>query len=205
MQSLRIFKALADETRLRMLNLLLNNELNVNEIVALLKMGQSRISRHLKILTDSGLLSYRRDGLWVFYRATEKGKEFAGFIQKAVGTETEFENDARLLQEFLKDRNSESARFFDTVAEDWETMRQEIIGGADLEASLVAKIGQCGTAADLGCGNGNLIALLKPRAGKVIGVDHSPKMLETARRRFFRQSGRRIPHRRDGTSPAPGR
>lgn len=75
MQPIIYFKALADETRLRLLNLLREQELNVNEIVAILEMGQSRISRHLKILSESGLLQSRRDGLWVFYKAADGGKE----------------------------------------------------------------------------------------------------------------------------------
>jgi len=75
-----LFKALSDETRLRLLNLSLHHELNVNEIVRVLAMGQSRVSRHLKILTDSGLLTYRRDGLWIFYSAVSDGPG-SDFIQ----------------------------------------------------------------------------------------------------------------------------
>ena len=74
MNLLLCYKALADETRLRLLYLLKHYELNVNELVVFMDMGQSRISRHLKIMTDCGLLSVRRDGLWSFYRAVEKGE-----------------------------------------------------------------------------------------------------------------------------------
>jgi ArsR family transcriptional regulator len=73
MDLLIILKALSDETRLRILYLLLNHELNVNEIVDVLSMGQSRISRHLKILSDAGILSCRKDGLWAFYTAAVNG------------------------------------------------------------------------------------------------------------------------------------
>lgn len=67
MTTVTIFKALADETRLRLLRILLHHELSVNELVSILKMGQSRISRHLRVLSDAGLTTFRRDGLWVFY------------------------------------------------------------------------------------------------------------------------------------------
>ena len=60
------------------MGLLLEHELNVNEIMAVLNMGQSRISRHLKILSDSGLVRSRRDGLWVFYSASDA--ELAGIF-----------------------------------------------------------------------------------------------------------------------------
>ena len=83
------FKALSDKTRLRILNLLLHNELSVNEITSVLKMGQSRISRHLKIMTDCGLLIPRRDGLWVFYKAADRGSSYE-FIKMLSNF---FEND----------------------------------------------------------------------------------------------------------------
>ncbi len=67
------FKALSDATRLRLMHILLHYELSVNELVTILGMGQSRISRHLKILTEAGLLTSRRDGLWVFYSASAQG------------------------------------------------------------------------------------------------------------------------------------
>ena len=67
------FKALADPTRLRILSLTLSRELNVQELMEVLSMGQSRVSRHLRILTDGGLLTCRRDGLWAFYRVPADG------------------------------------------------------------------------------------------------------------------------------------
>ena len=79
---LKNIKALADDTRLRLAYILWHYELSVNELVGLLNMGQSRVSRHLKILSDAGLLQARRDGLWVFYKAVEEGenKEFLSSI-----------------------------------------------------------------------------------------------------------------------------
>ena len=70
-----LFKALADATRIRLLRLLIKHELSVNELVKVLKMGQSRISRHLRVLSDAGLLTNRRDGLWVFYHANADGEQ----------------------------------------------------------------------------------------------------------------------------------
>lgn len=62
-------KALADETRLRLLGVLARHELNVGEVVQVMGMGQSRISRHLKILMDAGFVTCQRNGLWAFYSA----------------------------------------------------------------------------------------------------------------------------------------
>ena len=93
-----LFKALSDETRLRLLRILLSHELSVNELVTVLEMGQSRISRHLRILTDAGLLTSRRDGLWVFYHAQQEGeqREFLAAhpeLQRRPGREQVFEPD----------------------------------------------------------------------------------------------------------------
>ena len=73
MKNLTYFKSLADETRIRLVHVLRYNELTVNEIVALLQMGQSRVSHHLKILNEAGFLSCRRDGIWAFYSLRKNG------------------------------------------------------------------------------------------------------------------------------------
>lgn len=69
-RAVEVFKALGDETRLRILNLLSEREVCVCEIVDVLKLGQSKISRHLAALKHAGLVECRRDGMWVFYQLT---------------------------------------------------------------------------------------------------------------------------------------
>lgn len=73
-QILSALKALSDETRVRILHILSLSPLNVQEITEVLKMGQSRVSRHLKILTDAGFLIPEREGSWVYYRIIEEKK-----------------------------------------------------------------------------------------------------------------------------------
>jgi ArsR family transcriptional regulator, arsenate/arsenite/antimonite-responsive transcriptional repressor len=67
-RAIEVFKALGDETRLRILNLLVEREVCVCDIVDILKLGQSKVSRHLTVLRHAGLVDCRRDGMWVFYR-----------------------------------------------------------------------------------------------------------------------------------------
>ena len=69
---LKVYKALADETRLRLVRLLVRGALNVNEIIGILGMGQSRISRHLKILSEAELVTKRREGTWIYYEEMDK-------------------------------------------------------------------------------------------------------------------------------------
>jgi ubiquinone/menaquinone biosynthesis C-methylase UbiE len=181
-----MFKALADETRLRLVHLSLHYELNVNEIVSVMGMGQSRISRHLKILTDSRLLTYRRDGLWTFYSAAAEGDGHA-FIESVKYLFDEDPVSAKDIEEakrVLDERAKETVRFFDSIAEDWEKLKREIIGDVDLNGLILQNIPNAHTALDLGCGTGDLLLSLKERAVHVIGVEKSPRMLETARKRF---------------------
>ncbi|MCP4148584.1 MAG: metalloregulator ArsR/SmtB family transcription factor [bacterium] len=186
MKAVNLFKALSDETRLRLINLFLHYELNVNEIVTIMEMGQSRISRHLKILTDNKLLTFRRDGMWTFYSAVTggAGHSFIEAINYLFKEEPVFPQDLDKAWQVLEERAKETVRFFDSIAEDWEKLKREIIGSTDLDALMLENIDAAGTIVDLGCGTGDLLPLLKERAGLVIGVEKSTKMLEEARARF---------------------
>jgi ArsR family transcriptional regulator len=186
MKAVNYFKALADETRLRLVHLSLHYELNVNEIVAILGMGQSRISRHLKILTDSQLLTSRRDGLWTFYSTASEGEGF-NFIQSIkylFGTNTIFTEDLAEANRVLEKRRLEETRFFDSIAEDWEKLKNEIIGEVNLSSMILEAVPFSDTIVDMGCGTGDLLAPLREKSRQVIGVDKSPKMLAEAKQRF---------------------
>lgn len=189
---LRALKALADETRLRLALVLYRYELSVNELVGLLDMGQSRVSRHLKILTDAGLLQSRRDGLWVFYSAPHSGAGFT-FLEAILPLTqgaalpdhdilyTDRERAARIIEE----RATKTRQFFNAIAEDWDAMNSEVLGSFRLpEAVRQAVPAHCKVAVDLGCGTGEVLEHLLPLCQQVIGVDGSPHMLELARRRF---------------------
>jgi ArsR family transcriptional regulator len=178
------FKALADETRLRLVRILSRQELSVGEIVAVLGMGQSRVSRHLGILVGCGLLASRRDGAWTFYRASAAEPQ-AAFLAclashlEAAGPEA----DLAAVEAVLRERRLETRRFFNAIAPDWGALRREVLGECD-PAGLVREVmSRVATAADLGCGPGDLLPVLAERAGAVIGVDSSPSMLGLAERR----------------------
>jgi ArsR family transcriptional regulator len=186
MKAVNYFKALADETRLRLVHLSLHYELNVNEIVAILGMGQSRISRHLKILTDNHLLTFRRDGLWTFYSSVTEGEGY-NFIQATkylFGMNTIFTEDLAEADRVLEKRRIEETRFFDSIAEDWEKLKKEIIGDVNLNSIILETVPVSDTIVDMGCGTGDLLSPLRKKSNLVIGVDKSPKMLDEAKRRF---------------------
>ncbi len=186
MNPVNLFKALADTTRLRLFNVLLHNELNVNEIVDIMGMGQSRISRHLKILTDSNLLSSRRDGLWVFYTVNKKdaNSRFVESIAHLLKGDEQFREELMRTEGILNQKKNSRRRFFDTIADDWDRLKKEILNNFDPAPHILNMMDRCSVAVDLGCGTGYLLSQLTEKAEKVIGVDSSPKMLEIARRRF---------------------
>jgi len=182
MKIINTFKALSDETRLRIFNLLFNHELSVNEIVAILEMGQSRISRHLKILADSGLVKIRRDGLWAFYSApgTEDVKPLADICLEALKNESLFHDDLRHLEEFILERGEKRREFFNSIAGEISEIKRGILGDIPLNEILAGLINGAGKTADLGCGNGELLKILSLNGTNVIGVDRSPVMLKEA-------------------------
>jgi SAM-dependent methyltransferase len=178
------FKALADPTRLRILSLTLSRELNVQELMEVLSMGQSRVSRHLRILTDGGLLACRRDGLWAFYRvpAEGAGRRFLDTVAPLLAGEPLLERDRERAAGLAAAGRGRSRRFFDALAPEWDRRKAELLGGSELEQEVLASVPACKVAADLGCGTGSLLPGLAARAAAVIGVDSSPRMLELARR-----------------------
>jgi len=189
-KTLTALRALADDTRLRFYNILSHQELNVNEIVRVMEMGQSRVSRHLKILTEAGLLSSRRDGLWVYYSTNEaKDIEPLGSAVRAlIERDPSVRADLLRTQEIVRERSRRTQRFFDSIAGSWEELKREIYGEFDLNAEIMRHVNESRTAVDVGCGTGDLIDLLQKKADRVIGVDSSPGMLEQARRRFEGQN-----------------
>ena len=182
------FRALSDKTRLRLLNLLAHQELNVNEVVDILNIAQSRVSHHLKILAESGLLSSRRDGLWMFYSGAKAGpaKAFFDAIRFLFEDDRELAEDLAHSKAILWQRQEETAGFFDAVAGDWDRMQREVIGEADLTGEIIKRVRKCATAADLGCGSGRFLTALQDKADTIIGVDKSPKMLKEAKRHILR-------------------
>src|SRR4030042_4097493 len=126
------FKALADPTRLRILSLTLPGELNVQELMEVLAMGQSRVSRHLRILTDGGLLSCRRDGLWAFYRvpADGAGRRFLDTVAPLLAGDPLLEKDRERAAELAAAGRGRPRKFFDDLAPHWGRRKPGAAGRA---------------------------------------------------------------------------
>ena len=173
MTTVTIFKALADETRLRLLRILLHHELSVNELVSILKMGQSRISRHLRVLSDAGLTTFRRDGLWVFYQANQDAdvQKFLKTLAPYLDRIPEAPEDTVETNRILEEKNAKTQHFFNSVAENWDNLNKKILGSYDLPKTVCEAIpDNCGLAVDLGCGTGAVLLRMLSRARNVVAL-----------------------------------
>ncbi len=186
MDELKYFKALSDETRLRLINILIHHELKVGELVSIMQMGQSRISRHLKIMAEAGLIDHLREGVWSLYFIVKNGRarQFIDSISFLFEGNPVMEKDLARATRTVEDRAQNTRRFFNTMADSWDRLKQQIIGDFDLNRAIFSDLGNYDVAVDLGCGTGDLLEDLQAHAAKVIGVDSAPGMLEEARKRF---------------------
>lgn len=179
-------KAVAEPTRLRLLSLLARAELTVTEITQVLQQSQPRVSRHLKLMVEAGLLRRFPEGTWVFYRLAEDG-EAAG-LARAVTALMEPDDpvlakDAARLETIRKARADEAARYFAENAQHWDEIRALHLPEADVEAAMVELLGgkPIGTLIDLGTGTGRILEIMSPRVERGIGIDMSHEMLGIAR------------------------
>ena len=178
METLEVFKALADEIRLRILRAVSSAELSVAELVQVLGLPQSTVSRHLKPLRDTGLVDSRRDGTSMFYRRgpvwSEQG--FEALLNQSLKQLALAEEDGASIRRVLDARRRNSRDFFDRVAGTYGTLTEPGGGWNALAAGLAAGF-EGKQIADLGAGEGSLSLLLAPLAAGVTAVDHSPRML----------------------------
>jgi len=181
----KIFKTLSDPTRIRILALLEREELAVQDLMAILGMAQSRVSRHLGILRDAGLLTDRRDGTFVFYRMraslSPEWREAWALVAGARAEDPTAARDAAALSAHRDSRQARTRAFFDAVGPQWDALRRAFNDDA-LRARGLARLVPPGLAvADVGTGTGILARELCGLGCRVVAVDHSPRMLEAAR------------------------
>jgi ubiquinone/menaquinone biosynthesis C-methylase UbiE len=184
---LDILKALADPCRLRLTAVLLAGEFTVQELTRIMGMGQSRISRHLKILTEAAVLTVKRQGTWSYYRAGE-GSGFFSAIRPALERELaalpERNRDLAAVAVVLEERRRRSQEFFDRHARQWDDLARTLLPVPEYSERLLALIPAGVAVLEIGIGTGGLLKELATRASRVIGVDYSPAMLDEARRRL---------------------
>ncbi len=185
---LSLMESLADPTRLRLLRVLERQELGVAELMQVLQLPQSTVSRHLKVLADRGWVRSRSQGTTNLYgMAPGNGDGTARKLWLLTREKTEewatVHQDQLRLGRCLSRRQGSSQAFFAGAASRWDRLREEMYGRAFALPGLLALLPADWTVADLGCGTGWAAAALAPHLARVIGVDLSPAMLKAAARR----------------------
>jgi ArsR family transcriptional regulator len=196
---LDIFKALADEGRLRILRAVDQTELSVAELVQALDMPQSTVSRHLKPMREAGLVASRRDGTSVYYNRGPLFRDaaFAQILTDRLQEIAVAHRDAVAVDRVVELRRKKSREFFDEIAGRYGTLTEPGGGWQALAAGLAA--GFAGkTVADLGCGEGALTLLLARFAKKVVAFDQSAKMLALVAEKAIEQNLRERLDLREG-------
>ena len=179
-------KAVGEVTRLRILALLGQAELTVKDLTAILGQSQPRISRHLKLLAEAGLIDRYPEGAWVFYRLTDGGsaRRLAGDLFALVDDGDPVLSRDRERLAAVKLEHAETARrYFAENAADWDTIRALHVADNAVEAAMLSTLGdrQFDSLLDLGTGTGRLLELLAPLYARAVGVDASADMLAVAR------------------------
>ena len=182
-----LFQALADPSRVRILVLLRTMELSVGELAQVLGQSQPRVSRHVRILGDSGLLDRHKEGSWVFLALTDDPRAALVFDlidQWLDPTSRELLGaDAVRLAAVRADRAEAAARYFATHAEAWDSIRSLHVAESAVEKAIQKALGDrpVGRLLDVGTGTGRMIELLGPAAIQATGIDKSSEMLRLAR------------------------
>jgi ArsR family transcriptional regulator len=185
-QAVAVLRAAAEPTRLRILALLAREELAVLELCRILGQSQPRVSRHLKLLADAGIVERFPDGAWVFYRLAAATAARA-LVDQAVALvsadDPVFARDAERLAGVSAERGAQAAAYFADNAERWDEMRSLHTAEAAVEAAILEAAGEgpFERIVDLGSGTGRMLTLLGDRARSAIGLDLSRQMLNIAR------------------------
>ena len=182
----KLFKSLGDSTRLRIIGLLRDAELNVHEIQEILEMTQSRISHHLSILKESGFVQDRREGTWIYYRLNPDPPFPRVFIDEAeelVASEAQAAVDKGRLRRCLERRRLRSSEFFSRSAGFWDQLSMRIRDERALTLGLVSLLPGDMSVLDAGTGTGYFLPSLARSCRSIYAVDSSMEMLTRARDR----------------------
>ena len=185
-QTVEVLRAAGEATRLRILALLAREELAVLELTRILGQSQPRVSRHLKVLAEAGLVERFPDGAWVFYRLAGAGPT-RDLLDTALSlisaSDATLLRDAERLEGVAAERASQAAAYFADNAGRWDEIRSLYISEAAVEAAILEAAGEgpFRRLVDLGTGTGRMLTLLGGRAKSAVGLDLSRQMLNVAR------------------------
>jgi len=189
--ALAALRAAGEATRLRVLALLAGAELNVKDLTQILAQSQPRISRHLKLMAEAGLITRFREGSWVFFRLADSGPEGAlarAIVDSLDPTDLTIARDHARAEAVQKARAEAAQAYFKVHAAEWDRIRALHVAESQVEAAMDEALGEgpFGLLVDLGTGTGRILELFGPRAKKALGFDLNHDMLAYARMKLER-------------------
>lgn len=179
-------RAAAEPTRLRLLALCGQAELTVTELTQILGQSQPRVSRHLKLLCEAGLLERVPEGTWAFYRVGERlsGAPLVHAVTALLPPgDATLARDGERLAAVKRARTEAAESYFRENAPRWSQIRSLYVDEKQVEAAVARLIKDRPVAdlLDIGTGTGRLLEVLSPQVERGLGVDLSREMLAVAR------------------------
>jgi ubiquinone/menaquinone biosynthesis C-methylase UbiE/DNA-binding transcriptional ArsR family regulator len=184
-------KAAGEETRLRILALVAEAELTVSDLTDILRQSQPRISRHLKLLAEAGLVERFREGTWAFFRLAEHGNGATvarALIDHLNPADQTIARDRARLASVRAARAAAAQAYFRVHAAQWDRIRKLHVADDAVENAIRAALGDkpFRSLLDLGTGTGRMLELFGPEIERGLGLDLSLDMLQLARDRLER-------------------
>jgi ubiquinone/menaquinone biosynthesis C-methylase UbiE/DNA-binding transcriptional ArsR family regulator len=182
-------KAAAESTRLRILLLLAKGELNVKDLTQILGQSQPRISRHLKLLAEAGLIERFREGSWVYFHVsdrTEGGRLVRRLLNAVDSADPVLARDGARAETLKREREDAAQAYFRDHAADWDRIRTLYVSDAAVEAAISAALEgpRFKVLVDLGTGTGRMLEVLADRYERGLGLDVNQSMLAYAASRL---------------------
>lgn len=183
---LAMLRAAAEPTRLRVLALLTRGELSVKDLTRILNQSQPRISRHLKLLAEAGLVDRLRDGSWAYFQLVQtgrKGQLVQSLLDAIDPADPALSRDRHRAETVKREREAAAQNYFRENAAEWDRIRALHVTEGEVEAAVLAALGPgpFDLLVDLGTGTGRMLELLAGRFAKAVGFDVNHSMLAYAR------------------------
>ena len=184
-----VLKAAGEGTRLRLLALLADGDHSVKDLTEILKQSQPRVSRHLKLLADAGLVQRNAEGAWAYYGLAQEGHGAAlaeWLIERVDDRDAERRRDRERQQAVRAGQQARATEYFAKVAGSWNLLKTLHVPEEAVEAAVVAALDgrHVDTLIDLGTGTGRMLEGLAGSYKRGIGIDSSREMLAVARSRL---------------------
>jgi ubiquinone/menaquinone biosynthesis C-methylase UbiE/DNA-binding transcriptional ArsR family regulator len=184
--SLAILRAAGEGTRLRLLALLAETDLTVSDLTEILNQSQPRISRHLKLLHEAGLIERYREGAFIYHslpRSDEAAKLLNILLKSLDASDVQLVHDRERLEKARAARGTKAEEYFAGVAEEWDRLRNLHVSEKQVESAIekIAKSKNIESHLDIGTGTGRLLELFAKHTQRSVGIDVSHAMLSVAR------------------------